>query len=428
MSEIFEMKNNLRGDLIIPGDKSVTHRAVILGALAEGVTRIRHYLNADDCRNTINIIRHLSINVEEEEPGVLLVHGNGLYGLRKPPHVLNAGNSTTTIRLLSGVLAAQRFSSELSADASVMQKPMREILFPLQSMGANVASKKGNDCVPFLIRPSKIKGILYNSPIASTQIKSSILFAALFGDKETIIKEPYPSRNHTEHLLEAFGVSVDEGYYSTRLCPPKKLQAADIYVPGDISSAAYLITAALITKGSEIMLRGVDMNPTRNGFIDAVKSMGADIEVITHSEQGPAMADLLVRSSNLRGVTLEGSIIPRVLDEIPILMVLACFAQGRTVIRDAGELQVKESGRLEIMAQYLNRMGARVSLTDDGIIVDGGTPMHGIIIGTKYDHRIAMSFAIAALASSGKTEIIGSECVGVSYPHFYETLKSLFTV
>lgn len=427
MSFKIEKKSSLRGDFVIPGDKSVSHRAVMLGAIAEGDTVIHHFLKAEDCINTIKCFQKLGISIEDNEDSSIVVHGKGLYGLEAPKLALDVGNSGTTIRLLSGILAAQYFESEISGDNSIVRRPMGRIIEPLTSMGAEIVSKYDNDCAPLMIYPSKLHGIDYSSPIASAQVKSSILFAALYANGTTTVSEPYQSRNHTELLMSAFKADIKCNYNFTTINPVSKLVPCEITIPGDISSAAYFITAALITPDSEITIRNVGMNPTRNGFIDVILSMGADIEIFNVKNGIEPTADLTIKSSALHGVTLEGEIIPRTLDEIPILAVLACYAEGRTVIKDAGELKVKESNRIEVMVSNLTKMGAHIEATDDGMIIEGGYPLHGAIIGTKYDHRIAMSFAIAALGAEGKTEIIGSECVNISYPDFYDDLYRLFS-
>ncbi len=425
MSVFIEKTDTLRGEVNIPGDKSVSHRALILGALAEGDTRLHHFLKAQDCIDTIKCLQVLGISIEEDEQDII-VHGKGLYGLSEPGRVLDVGNSGTTLRLFPGILAAQNFVSEISGDNSLLRRPVDQFLAPVMEMGANISFKQDNNCPPLVILPSDIHGIFYDSPIASAQVKSSILFTALYADSPTTIIEPYQSRNHTELLLEAFGAHLDCTPLSIVIKPAGQLTGCELTVPGDISSAAYFITAALITKDSKITLRGVGMNPTRNGFIDVILSMGADVEILNVKSGLEPTADLIVTSSSLHGVTLSGEIIPRTLDEIPILMVLSCFAEGLTVIRDNGELRLKESSRIDVTAENLRKMGANITATGDSIVIEGGHPLHGAIIGTKYDHRVAMSFAIAALGATGKTELIGSECVNISYPGFYDTLKSLF--
>lgn len=426
MSLKLEAHDKLHGEFNMPGDKSISHRAVMLGAIASGDTVIHHFLRAEDCFDTIQCINDLGISIEEKDDDII-VHGNGLRGLSKPSRTLDVGNSGTTVRLLSGILAGQSFSSEITGDNSILRRPMGRIIEPLNMMGADIVSKFDNACAPLIINPSMIKGIDYVSPIASAQVKSSLLFAALYADAPSSITEPYQSRNHTELMLASFGANISSSLNKTILTPVDHLNPIEITVPGDISSAAYFITAALITKDSEIRINGVGMNPTRNGFIDVILSMGADIEIVNVRKGLEPTADIIVRSSELHGVTLEGEIIPRALDEIPILAVLACFAEGTTVIKDAGELKVKESNRIEVMVENLTKMGANIIATDDGMIIEGGSPLHGAIIGSRLDHRVAMSFAIAALGAVGKTEIIGSECVSISYPGFYDDLKRLFS-
>lgn len=424
MSAIFEAIDALQGDIDIPGDKSVSHRALILSALAEGDSTLRHLLVAEDCIDTIACLEDLGVSFEQNGDE-LIVHGKGLHGLKEPKRALNVGNSGTSIRLLSGILAAQDFVSEISGDNSIMRTPVDQFIAPLLDMGANISYKLKNNCPPLVILPSHIRGITYESSIASSQVKSSILFTSLYADSDTVIAEPYQSRNHTELLLSAFGADLTCSPNRTIMHPTASLKAADITIPGDISSAAYFITAALITKNSRICLRGVGMNPTRNGFIDVILAMGAEIEIINARQGLEPTADLIVTSSKLHGTTLSGEIIPRALDEIPILIVLACYAQGITVIKDGGEVKLKESSRIDVTIENLKKMGANIEKANDSIVIEGGHPLHGAIIGTKYDHRIAMSFAIAALGASGRTEIIGSECVNISYPGFYDTLRRL---
>lgn len=426
MSLILERKNSLKGEIITPGDKSISHRAVMLGSLAEGTTRISHFLNGQDCISTINCFRALGIPIELLDETTVLIHGKGLHGLKTPANVLDVGNSGTTTRLLSGILAAQPFHSEISGDDSIIRRPMKRIITPLTMMGANIRSKNENDCAPLLIDGTPLKGIHYNSPIASAQVKSAVLFAGMFADGKTSVSEPYLSRNHSEMMIRYFGGNVESVGTCATITPEPHLVGQDVIVPGDISSAAYFITAGLIVPDSEILIKNVGVNPTRDGFLKAVEMMGGNITLLNQQNITEPSADILVKSSSLHGIEIGGSIIPTLIDEIPILAVLACFAEGTTVIKDAQELKVKESNRIDVMVENLTKMGADIEATDDGMIIHGGKPLHGAIIGSRLDHRVAMSFAIAALACDKKTEIIGSECVNISYPNFYQDLFSLF--
>ena len=425
MSMIFEKSTSLKGELTIPGDKSISHRAIMLGSLAEGTTEIHHFLNGADCLSTIGCFRILGINIEEKEDGIVCVHGKGLHGLSAPQATLDVGNSGTTTRLLSGILSAQPFTSEVSGDDSINRRPMKRIITPLSMMGADIKSKAGNDCAPLLIHGGPLTGIHYESPVASAQVKSAILFAGLYAEGNTSVTEPYISRNHSEQMIQYFGGSVQTIGTTVTVFPGQKLEGQFIEVPGDISSAAYFITAGLIVPGSELLIKNIGINPTRSGMIDAVKMMGGSLTLLNEKSGTEPCADIYVKSSSLHGITIEGELIPALIDEIPIIAVLACFAEGTTIIKDAQELKVKESNRIEVMVENLTKMGADITATDDGMIIHGGKPLHGAIIGSRLDHRVAMSFAVAGLAAEGKTEIIGSECVNISYPGFYEDLFSL---
>lgn len=422
MSMIFKKVSSMKGELTIPGDKSISHRAVMLGSLADGTTEIHHFLNGADCLSTISCFRALGIDIEETDAETVLVHGKGLYGLHSSEMTLNARNSGTTTRLLSGILCAQPFSSTLSGDDSVNRRPMGRIIKPLTLMGASIKSRTGNDCAPLLIDGRPLKGIHYESPVASAQVKSAVLFAGLYADGKTSVSEPFVSRDHSEQMIRYFGGTVRTDGKTVTVLPKPHLTGRYVEVPGDISSAAYFIAAGLIVPNSEILIKNVGVNQTRSGMIDVVKMMGGDITLLNKKEGTEPVADILVRSSSLHGTTIGGKLIPALIDEIPVISILACFAEGKTVIRDAQELKVKESNRIEVMVENLSKMGASVTPTADGMIIEGGRPLHGAVIGSRLDHRIAMSFAIAALAAEGKTEIIGSECVNISYPNFYEDL------
>ncbi len=427
MPAVFKKTKYLKGEIVIPGDKSISHRSVMLGALSKGTTEVTHFLNAADCNSTIRCFNNMGIEIERPENDRIIIHGKGLHGLKSPDQALDVGNSGTTIRLLSGILAAQDFNTKISGDDSICRRPMGRIIKPLSLMGADIVSKENNDCAPLYINGSKLHGIHYESPIASAQVKSSILFAGMYADSETSVTEPYISRNHSEKMIQYFGGDITTVGTTHTLIPHPKLEGQKVVVPGDISSAAYFITAGLIVEGSEILVKNVGINPTRDGLIEVVKAMGGHIELMNFTDEMEPCADILVKYSSLKGTTIGGSLIPRLIDEIPIIAVLACFAEGQTIIKDAQELKVKESNRIEVIVENLQRMGADITPTDDGMIINGGKPLKGAVLGSRHDHRIAMSFAIAGLASEGKTEIIGSECVNISYPDFYADLASLKT-
>jgi len=425
MPAVFRKTNNLRGEIDIPGDKSISHRSVMLGALSKGTTEVDHFLNAADCNSTIKCFSKMGIEIERPEEEKILIHGKGIHGLTEPEQALDVGNSGTTIRLLSGILSAQPFNTRISGDDSICRRPMKRIITPLTMMGADISSKENNDCAPLYINGRKLTGIHYESPIASAQVKSAILFAGMYADGETSISEPYVSRNHSEKMIQYFGGNVITEGTKCTLTPHPVLEGQKVIVPGDISSAAYFMVAGLITEGSEILVKNVGINPTRNGLIEVIEAMGGNIELLNMKDEMEPCADILVKSSHLKGITIGGSIIPRLIDEIPIIAVMACFAEGTTIIKDAQELKVKESNRIEVIVENLQRMGADITPTDDGMIINGGVPLKGTVLGSRHDHRIAMSFAIAGLAAEGKTEIIGSECINISYPKFYSDLASI---
>lgn len=415
----------LKGTVTIPGDKSISHRAVMFGSLAEGTTEITHFLKGADCLSTIACFRQMGISIEEKKD-CILVHGKGLHGLSAPSTMLDTGNSGTTTRLISGILSGQPFESVLNGDASIQKRPMGRIITPLSQMGANINSLKGNGCAPLKIAPASLKGIHYQSPVASAQVKSAILLAGLYADGITSVTEPALSRNHTELMLSAFGAKVSSEGTTASICSAPRLVGQKIEVPGDISSAAYFIAAALMVPGSEVLIQNVGINPTRDGILRVCQEMGADITLLNQKEgSGEPSCDLLVKYSELKPASIGGDLIPTLIDEIPILAVLAAHAQGTTLIKDAQELKVKESNRIDTVVNALKAMGADVYATEDGMVIHGGTPLHGAVIDSFLDHRIAMSFAVAALSASGETTILGRECVDISYPDFYKDLASL---
>ncbi len=420
----------LKGEVTIPGDKSISHRSIMLGSIALGTTEITHFLEGADCLSTIDCFRKMGVEIERK-PSSILVHGKGLRGLTAPASTLNVGNSGTTTRLISGILSGQNFATTLSGDDSLNSRPMKRIMTPLNTMGAHIRSLNDNGCAPLHIRPGALHGIHYQSPVASAQVKSAVLLAGLYADSPTSVTEPALSRNHTELMLQGFGAYVatdlhTDGTATAHVEPCKELYGQQICVPGDISSAAYFIAAALLVPGSELLVKNVGTNFTRAGFLKVCKAMGADIETVSQTiEGGESRADLLVRYSHLKGTVIEGDIIPTLIDEIPMIAIMAAFADGQTVIRDAAELKVKETNRIDTVTAGLKAMGAVITPTDDGMIIEGTGHLNGASIQSYLDHRIAMAFSVAGLASDGEMQIVDSQCVDVSYPEFYATLNSV---
>ena len=415
----------LRGELEIPGDKSISHRAIMFGSLARGTTEVTHFLQGADCLSTISCFQKLGIEIENTSDKIL-IHGKGLHGLTAPTDILDCGNSGTTTRLISGILSGQNFTSSLTGDASIQKRPMKRIMEPLSKMGADITSIHKNNCAPLIIKGRSLKGIHYHPPIASAQVKSAILLAGLYAEGETQVTEPYVSRNHSEIMLSYFGANVKTENTTAILLPEPVLEGQKIAVPGDISSAAYFIAAGLLVPGSEILLKNVGINPTRDGILRVAKEMGGNIDLLNvNTGNGEPTADLLVKFSALKGITIGGEIIPTLIDEIPIIAIMAAFAKGTTVIKDAAELKVKESNRIQVMVDNLRAMGADIESTDDGMIIHGGKDLHSAVIDSHKDHRIAMSFAIASLLADGHMTILDKECVDISFPGFYADLNRL---
>ena len=421
----FSRINGLKGQIQVPGDKSISHRSVMFGSIAQGTTEIHGYLQGADCLSTISCFQKMGISIENKGETVL-VHGRGLHGLTRPDSVLDCGNSGTTTRLISGILSAQSFDVTLTGDASIQKRPMKRIMEPLSQMGARITSVHDNGCAPLFIQGSPLHGIHYTSKVASAQVKSSILLAGLYAEGETRVTEPYISRNHSEIMLRSFGADIRTEGTTAVIQPAKELFANKIQVPGDISSAAFFLCAGLMIPNSEILIRHVGINPTRDGILRVCRDMGADLTIVNASTgDGEPTADILVRSSDLHGTVIGGAIIPTLIDELPMIAAMACFAEGETVIKDAAELKVKESNRIDVMVRNLTAMGADVTETEDGMIIHGGRPLHGAVIESHLDHRIAMTFAVTAHCAEGVTQINGAECVNISYPQFYQDLKNL---
>ncbi|MBD2083792.1 3-phosphoshikimate 1-carboxyvinyltransferase [Trichocoleus sp. ST-U3] len=416
----------LQGRIRVPGDKSISHRALMLGAIAQGETTIQGLLLGEDPRSTASCFRAMGAKISELNTEMVRIQGIGLGYLQEPTSVLDAGNSGTTLRLMLGLLASHpgRFFA-VTGDSSLRSRPMSRVVKPLQEMGAQIWGRQNDSLAPLAIQGQQLRPIHYHSPIASAQVKSCILLAGLMVEGQTTVTEPALSRDHSERMLKAFGaeLSIDPETNSVTITGSAKLQGQPVVVPGDISSAAFWLVAGAIVPGSELCVENVGVNPTRTGILEALERMGADIQMENQRiVAGEPVADLRVRSSALKACEIAGNLIPRLIDEIPILAVAAVFAQGTTVIRDAAELRVKESDRIAVMASQLNRMGAKVTERPDGLEITGGTPLIGTDVDSHTDHRIAMSLAIAALNAEGTTTIGRAEAAAISYPDFFQSL------
>lgn len=414
----------MEGSLTVPGDKSISHRAVMFGAIAEGKTEIEGFLPGADCLSTIDCFRKLGIRIESDGDHVT-VEGKGLHGLSAPETDLNVGNSGTTMRLMSGILSGQSFDSVLDGDASIRRRPMGRVIRPLTMMGAEISGAEGKETAPLQIKGKSLKGIHYDSPIASAQVKSAVLLAGLYADGATSVTEPALSRDHTERMLRAFGADISANGTTAVIIPEPHLIGRRITVPGDISSAAYFIAAALITDSSELLLKNVGINPTRDGILRVAEAMGGNISRLnTREVSGETVCDLLVKSASLKGAEIGGELIPTLIDEIPMIAVMAAFAEGETLIRDASELRVKESDRIASVVTGLNAIGVQAEALPDGMRIKGGAVKGGIVDSVS-DHRIAMAFSVAGLSAEQPIEIKGADCVSISYPSFFDDLHSL---
>ncbi len=410
----------------IPGDKSISHRSVMLGAIAAGNTDIHNFLPGEDCQNTVRCMRQLGIEIDQLSPTHLLVKGKGLMGLTEPDNYLDVGNSGTTMRLLSGLLAGQNFLSILTGDASIRRRPMGRIAQPLRKMGAQIWGRQGGHYSPLAIKGGPLQAISHQTPVASAQIKSAILLAGLYGNGATSVTEPALSRDHTEKMLAAFGADIRTAGLTT-VIKPSSLTPCPVIVPGDISSAAFFLAAGAIIPGSRITLNQVGLNPTRTGILEVLMEMGAQVRIANQRESsGELMGDITIEEQGLRGITIGGDMIPRLIDEIPVLAVVAATAEGTTVIKDAGELKVKESNRLRAIAIELTRFGADIQETADGLIINGGRNYQGAVCESYYDHRIAMSCALMGLISEDRTVIKNARCIDISFPGFQDILHSLY--
>ncbi|MDO5695351.1 MAG: 3-phosphoshikimate 1-carboxyvinyltransferase [Eubacteriales bacterium] len=414
----------LKGRIRVPGDKSISHRAVILGSIAEGVTEIVRPLRGDDCMHTVAIFRQLGVEIIDEDDRIH-IKGRGLHGLSAPAKPLYVGNSGTTMRLMAGLLSGQNFKSILDGDASIRKRPMNRVVAPLTEMGANITAENGQ--APLMIRPSKLHAITYDSPVASAQVKSCLMLAALFASGETVLREPAPSRDHGERMLRAFGGTVHMRHDGLHVLPQPRLKGCRIIVPGDISSAAFFIVGALITPGSDITLTDVGINETRAGMLTVCKAMGANIEILNRREpSGEPIADIRVRHTpDLRATTVSGPIIPTLVDEVPILALLATQATGRTVFQDIGELRVKECDRIDAVAATLRGAGVDVETGPTSLTVTGRSELSGTEVLTHGDHRIAMMAVIASLIAKKPWIPDNYDCINVSYPEFMTHYNSL---
>lgn len=424
MDEIIYPARQVSGVINVPGDKSISHRALLIGALAEGITEIENLATGQDVKSTAACLQELGIKIETRQRKSC-VHGKGLFGFRPPAAILDVRNSGTTIRLLSGLLAGHPFATTITGDDSIQRRPMSRIIQPLRSMGARIRARN-DEYAPLEIHGGNLQPIRYSLPVASAQVKSCLLFAGLFAEGVTEITEPSPTRDHSERLLQTFGARIEKNGPTISVQGPAKLTAQSFFVPGDHSSAAFFIAAAALAKESELYIENVGMNPTRSALITVLTEMGASIDILNFSTvNNECIADLIIRPSKLKGIRINGAWIPQLIDEIPILAVLATQAEGVTEIRDAEELRNKESDRLHAMAHNLKNMGARLDELEDGLSIFGPTKLTGAKIDPFYDHRIAMAFAIAGLIANGETIIQNAECVAISFPGFFETLHEV---
>lgn len=411
----------LIGQTRVPGDKSISHRAVMLGSIAKGRSQVRNWLAAGDTQATLAAMRRLGVRIEARDANTLTIHGGGLREAAAPLHLANAG---TGIRLLAGLMVGQPFPSALDGSEQLRRRPMKRITAPLQKMGADIRATDGGS--PMYIRPAPLSGIAYTMPVASGQVKSAILLAGLYADSPTTVIEPGPARDHTERILRAMGAEIASEGSRLTIVPTDSLSPLDITVPGDFSSAAFLLAAALIVPDSDLIIRGVNLNPTRSGLLDVLMEMGGDISIeITGAEAGEPMGDLHVKASELKGIEIGGETVVRMIDEFPVLMVAALHAAGNTVVRDARELRVKETDRIAVMAQELGKMGAEVEEREDGFRIAGGQSLAGAAVDGHDDHRIAMSMTVAGLMAAGETLVRGAACIGDSFPGFAETFGAI---
>ncbi|WP_078428489.1 3-phosphoshikimate 1-carboxyvinyltransferase [Alkalihalobacterium alkalinitrilicum] len=425
MNKVEKVTAGLNGTIKVPGDKSISHRAVMFGAIANGTTTIEGFLPGEDCLSTIACFQKLGVHIDAQGDKVK-VDGNGWSGLTEPTEILDVGNSGTTTRLMLGILATRPFHSVVIGDASIGKRPMSRVTNPLREMGALIDGRNNGNLTPLSIRGGTTRGIAYSSKVASAQVKSSILLAGLQSEGVTSVTEPELSRDHTERMLQAFGVEVERDGLTVSVKGGQELTGQHVIVPGDISSAAFFLVAGAIVPNSHIVLKNVGINPTRTGIIDVLRKMGASLELMNEKEtNGEPVADIVISTSELKGCEIGGDIIPRLIDEIPVIAVLATQAQGKTVIRDAEELKVKETNRIDTVVSELKKLGAKIEATDDGMVIEGPIQLNGNTVNSHGDHRIGMAMAIAGCIANSSVTVEKSEAIAVSYPNFFEHINSL---
>ncbi|MEK6713447.1 MAG: 3-phosphoshikimate 1-carboxyvinyltransferase [Nitrospirota bacterium] len=416
----------LHGEMQVQGDKSVSHRAIILGSIAKGVTTVTNFLPSDDCMATMNAFRAMGTSIDDINESTVKIEGKNLYGLTEPADVMDMGNSGTSARLLCGLLAGQQFFSVMTGDSSLRRRPMKRVAGPLRNMGANILGRRDGDLLPLAIKGGELQGIHHRLPVASAQVKSALLLAGLYARGKTAVEEIPQSRDHTERMLRYFGINLEKAGNVLTIESGQKLIASDVNVPGDISSAAFFMVGASIVNSSEVVVRDVGLNRTRTGIIDVLKQMGANIEIIDLRDvSGEPVGDVRIKYAPLKGTVISGSIIPRLVDELPVICIAAAVAEGETLIKDAAELRVKESDRIAVMAECLSSMSVDVETFDDGMRITGKKKLKGTVCHSHGDHRIAMSMAIAGLVAEGEMVIEDTECIKTSFPRFEEMLRKI---
>ncbi|WP_339227980.1 3-phosphoshikimate 1-carboxyvinyltransferase [Oceanobacillus sp. FSL K6-2867] len=419
------LNNPLSGEILVPGDKSISHRAVIFGSLASGITKITHFLDGEDCMRTVEAFREMGVSIDVHDT-TLIIRSKGAKSLAEPIRPLDFGNSGTTTRLMLGILAGLPFFTTIYGDDSLSKRPMDRVVNPLRQMGAIIDGRLNGNLLPIAVRGTAIKGMHYTLPVKSAQVKSAILLAGLFAEGETKVTEPIPTRNHTENMLKAFGADLTTNGNTITVTNKQELTGTDVHVPGDISSAAFFLVASAIVPGSDVLLKNMGLNPSRTGIIEVLNKMGARIQIVAeHSTSGEAFGNVRVAHGPLKGITIEGEIIPRLIDEIPVIALLATQAEGTTVIKNAEELRVKETDRIKAIVDVLTTLGADITATDDGLIIKGKTPLNGGYIASYNDHRIAMMGAVASLIADSEVTIDDTSCIAISYPNFFKDLESI---